>query len=85
MASFIEFLQGNPLYIVGLFFLIIFFIVSLLKKAIKLLVIALILFIGYSYYLNDIFDEYQSSNEGFGLLESKAEKLVDKVKDTLDQ
>ena len=67
MASFIEFLQGNPLYIVGLFFLIIFFIVSLLKKAIKLLVIALILFIGYSYYLNDIFDEYQSSNEGFGL------------------
>ena len=85
MASFIEFLQGNPLYIVGLFFLIIFFIVSLLKKAIKLLVIALILFIGYSYYLNDIFDEYQSSNEAFGLLESKAEELVDKVKDTLDQ
>ena len=85
MASFIEFLQGNPLYIVGFAFLIILFIVSLLKKAIKILVVALILFIGYSYYLNDIFDVYQSSNGSFELLENKAEELVDGAKDILDQ
>ena len=85
MASFIEFLQGNPLYIVGFAFLIILFIVSLLKKAIKILVVTLILFIGYSYYLNDIFDVYQSSNGSFELLENKAEELVDGAKDILDQ
>ncbi|PKI16228.1 hypothetical protein [Colwellia sp. 12G3] len=82
MASFIEFLQGNPLYIVGFVCLIIFFIVSLLKKAIKLLVIALILFVGYSYYLNDIFDAYQGSLGSLELLESKAETLI---KETLEQ
>ena len=84
MASFVAFLQGNPLYIVGFAFLIVFFIVSLIKKAIKFLAIALILFIGYSYYLNDIFDAYQSSNGRIELLETKAKELVDEAKGILE-
>ncbi len=77
MTSLIEFFQGNPLYGVGLVFLIIFLIISLIKKAVKLLVIALILFIGYSYYLSDSFDEYQGSNVSLESLESKAKEILD--------
>jgi len=80
MASFIEFLQENPLYIVGIVFLAIFIIVSLLKKAIKLLVVALLLFIGYSYFLNENFDAYQISGERIQSLENKAKELIDKAK-----
>jgi len=84
VASFIAFLQENPLYGVGLAFLIVFLIISLLKKAIKLLVIALILFVGYSYYLNDIFDAYQDSNINLQSLESKAKGVVDEAKEALE-
>ncbi len=84
MESFIEFLQENPLYLTGLVFLVIFFIVSLLKKAIKLTVIVLILLVGYSYYLNDSFGEYQNSNKGLEMLKDKANDLVDGAKDLLN-
>lgn len=77
MESLIEFLQSNPLYIAGFVCLIIFIVMSLIKKAIKLAVVAVILFAGYSYYLNDISAVYQESTERIKLIESKAKELVD--------
>jgi len=80
MASFIEFLQENPLYIIGIAFLLIFFIVSLIKKAVKLLVVAVILFISYSYYLNDTFDSYQLSGDRLQSLGEKAKEFINETK-----
>ncbi len=84
MASFIEFLQDNPLYIVGLALLIIFLIISLIKKAVKLIVIAVILFVGYSYFLNDSFSGYDNLKGNLESLENKAEKVVETAKEVLD-
>lgn len=73
MDSFITFLQDNPLYIIGLVLLIIFILFSLFKKAVKLLIIAIILFAGYSYFLNG---SYQSSNNAFEVIENKVQELI---------
>jgi len=80
MTTFIEFLQENPLYIAGIVFFIIFIIIALLKKAIKFLVIAVILFVGYSYFLNNNFDASHISAEPLQSLENKAKELIDNTK-----
>lgn len=77
MNSFVEFLQANPLYIVVAVALIIFLIISLIKKAVKLAVIAALLFFAYSYYLNDSFSSYES-------LEGKAKQAVEMAKEALE-
>ncbi len=74
MDSFFTFLQENPLYIAGLVFIIMFIIFSLIKKAVKLIAIAIILFVAYGYYLNDSF---QSSKGAFELIENKVQELID--------
>lgn len=78
MTSIIEFLQANPLYIAGLVFLILFLLVSLIARAIKLLVLAVVLNIGYGYYLHDISDAYQKANE-------RVESAMDTAKEVLDR
>jgi len=74
----IDFLQANPLYAVGLVFLVLFLLISLITKAIKLLVVAVVLNIGYGYYLHDISDAYQKANDSI-------ESAVDVAKDVLDK
>lgn len=54
MQSVIDFITANPLYGVGLALLLVFLIFSLVKKAAKLVVIALLLNLGYGYYLHDM-------------------------------
>lgn len=78
MTSIIEFLQANPLYIVALAFLILFLLVSLFKKAVKLIVVAVILNIAYGYYLHDISAAYEQANE-------KLESVVDATKEIIDR
>jgi hypothetical protein len=77
MTAIIDFLQANPLYAAGLVVLLLFFIISLVTKAIKLVVVAVILNIGYGYYLHDISDAYQQANQ-------KVESAMDTVKSALD-
>lgn len=74
----IDFLQDNPLYAAGLVFLVLFLLISLITKAIKLLLVAVVLNIGYGYYLHDISDAYQKANKSI-------ESAVDVAKDILDQ
>jgi len=78
MVAIIDFLQANPLYAVGLVFLVLFLLITLIKKAIKLLVLAVVLNIGYGYYLHDISDAYQQANKSI-------ESAVDAAKDVLDK
>ena len=78
MVEVLEFLQANPLYAVGAVVLIIFFIISLIKKAIKLAVVAVLLNLGYGYYVQDIAqDAYEQANQ-------KIESVVDTAKDVLE-
>ena len=74
----VDFLQANPLYAAGLAFLVLFLLISLITKAIKLLVVAVVLNIGYGYYLHDISDAYQKANKSI-------ESAVDVAKDILDK
>lgn len=54
MQQVIDFITANPLYGVGLALLLVFLIFSLVKKAVKLVVIAVLLNVGYGYYLHDM-------------------------------
>ena len=74
----INFLQSNPLYAAGLAILILFFVISLITKAIKLMIVAIVLNIGYGYHLYDISEAYQKVNENI-------ESAVDVAKDVLDE
>ena len=54
MQPVIDFITANPLYGVGLALLLVFLIFSLVKKAVKLVVIAVLLNVGFGYYLHDM-------------------------------
>jgi len=54
MQPVIDFITANPLYGIGLALLLAFLIFSLVKKALKLVVIAVLLNVAYSYYLHDL-------------------------------
>jgi hypothetical protein len=58
MEALIEFIKENPLYAAGTAVLLLFFIISLVKKAAKLAVLAIALNLGYGYYLNDLAQAY---------------------------
>ena len=83
MEAIIEFLQANPLYAVGAAMLIVFFVVSLITKAVKLAVIAVVLNLGYGYYVHDIAeDAYARANKS---IESAVDTAVDTAKDLIDK
>jgi len=79
MAPVIEFLQANPLYAVAAVVLIIFFVFSLIKKAIKLVIVAVVLNIGFGYYVQDIAeDAYSKASKQIGSAVDTAKEVLDK-------
>ncbi len=72
MQSVIDFITANPLYGVGLALLLVFLIFSLVKKAVTLVVIAVLLNLGYGYYLHD-------------MAQTAYDKAADAVKDAAEQ
>ena len=58
MEALIDFVKANPLYAAGAAALLLFVIIALVKKAVKVAVIALALNFGYGYYLNDLAQDY---------------------------
>jgi len=54
MQQMLDFITANPLYGVGLALLLVLLVVSLVKRAVKLVVIAVLLNVGYGYYLHDM-------------------------------
>lgn len=82
MEAVIEFLQANPLYAAGAAVLIILFVVSLIMKAVKLIVIAVVLNLAYGYYVQDTAeDAYAKANR---TIESAVDTAVDSTKNILD-
>lgn len=72
MQQVIDFIAANPLYGVGLALLLAFLIFSLVKKAVKLIVIAVLLNVGYGYYLHD-------------MAQTAYDRAISTVKDAADQ
>lgn len=77
MESIIEFLQANPLYAAGIALLLVFLIIGLIKKAVVLIVVAVLLNVAYIYYLHDMAeDAYQKASRG---VESATEMMKDVI------
>ena len=68
MQQMLDFAITNPLYGVGLTLLLALLAVSLIKRAVTLIVIAVLLNVGYGYYLHDAamsyYDRAAKSVEG---------------------
>lgn len=80
----IDFLEANPLYAVGGAIFLLFLIYSLVKKAIKLVVIAIILNLAYGYYLADMANEfYSKASNTVEDVRQKAEDIVEDAEDAL--
>ena len=79
MEDLLDFLKANPLYTAGAAALLLFFVISLLKKGIKLAIIALLLNAGYGYFIHEKAQEY------YAQLEQKAEAAKEKLDATKKQ
>ena len=78
MEALIEFVTDNPLYAVGTALLLILLIVALVKKMLKVAIIAVALNVGYTYYLHDM------AQDAYAKAEAKAEDIKDKTEDLID-
>ena len=54
MQPVIDFVSAHPLYGIGLALLLVLFLVSLARRAAKLAIVAVLLNVGYGYYLHDM-------------------------------
>lgn len=53
MQQIMDFIIANPLYGAGLAVLLLLLVIGLIKRAVKLVVVAVLLNVGYGYYLHD--------------------------------
>lgn len=58
MQTLLDFVKDNPLYAAGAAVLLLFAVMALVRRAVKLALIALALNFGYGYYLNDLARDY---------------------------
>ena len=80
MEALIEFITQNPLYGAGIAALIIFLIISLIKKMFVMALIAIALNVAYVYYLQDIAeDAYAKAGSQYESTKDRVDKLVDKA------
>ena len=77
MQSIIDFISANPLYGIGLTLLLVLLFVSLFKRAMKLVVIAVLLNLGYGYYLHDMAQgAYEKASQS---IRNAADEMTDKA------
>lgn len=79
MEAFIDFLKANPLYTAGAAALLLFFVISLLKKGITLAIVALLLNAGYGYFVHEKAQDYYEQ------LQLKADAAKEKLEQTQRQ
>ena len=79
MDQLIDFVTNNPLYAVGVVVLTLLLLVALVKKMVKIPILAVALNAGYVYYLQDTAEKYYASSEG------KMERVKDKAGDLIDE
>lgn len=89
MEPLIDFIKDNPLYAAGAAVLLLFFVISLIKKGVTLAIIALALNGGYGYYLSDMVKEYyQQAQDKVEVAKDKlgeAQEKYESVKSTVDK
>ncbi len=80
MGAVIDFVTANPLYGAGIVLLLALLIVGVVKKMAKLAVIAVLLNVGYVYYLHDAAaDYYQQAQRTVEGAAAKAADAADKT------
>lgn len=82
MQALLDFVRENPLYAAGAAVLLLFLLISLLKKGLKLAIVALALNAGYGYYLNDLAQEYYSKAQE---KVEAAQRQYDSAKETVER
>jgi ElaB/YqjD/DUF883 family membrane-anchored ribosome-binding protein len=80
VEALIEFITQNPLYGVGLVALVLLLLFALIKKMVKLIIIAVLLNLGYGYYLQDMAeDAYARAEAKYKSARDQAENLIDEA------
>jgi hypothetical protein len=79
MEALIDFVTQNPLYGIGIVALVLLLLFALMKKMIKLVIIAILLNIGYVYYLQDM------AQDAYARAEAKYETAKEKTKNLIDE
>ena len=84
MPAAIEFIQNHPLYGVALALIIVFVVLSIIKKLVTFALIAVALLIGYGYFLHTRGEEERLPSfkikQAIEDLQEKAQDAIDKVK-----
>lgn len=75
MQQVVDFIIANPLYGAGLAVLLLLLVISLIKRAVKLVVVAALLNVGYGYYLHDAAMSYY--DKATRAMEDAAEQATD--------
>ena len=80
MQAVIEYLTQHPLYAVGAIVLLLFLIIALVKKMIKVAILAVALNMAYGYYLNDVArDAYAKAKSSYKATKGTAKDLFDEA------
>lgn len=78
MEALLDFVKANPIYAAGAAVLLLFVVMALVKKAVKLAVIAIALNAGYGYYLNELAqDYYEQAQKKLAVAREKAEAAAE--------
>ena len=80
MPAAIEFIQNHPLYGVALALIIVFVVLSIIKKLVTFALIAVALLIGYGYFLH-----LRGEEERLPSVKKVIEQLQDKAKEAVEK
>ncbi len=83
MEQLLDFVANNPPYAVGLVVLSLLLLVALIKKMVKVAILAVVLNAGYLYYLQDAAGKTYADAQD--KVEEVAEKATDKAGDLMDK
>ena len=83
MEQLIDFLTNNPLYAAGVVVLTLLLLVALIKKMVKVAILAVALNAGYVYYLQDAAEKAYADTQD--KVEQAAEQATDKAGDLIDE
>jgi c-di-AMP phosphodiesterase-like protein len=86
MEQLIDFVTENPLYAVGVVLFTLLLLIALVKKAIKIAILAVALNAGYIYYLQDSAEKYYAKGQDkVEQISQEASKVGEQAENLLDE
>ena len=86
MEQLIDFVTENPLYAAGVVLFTLMLLIALVKKAVKIAILAVVLNAGYVYYLQDTAEKYYAKGQDkVEKLSKEASKVGDQAENLLDE